>query len=115
MNSSCHDILMVLVGGIIGLLSSLIVLGVQQWINTRGETKLYYKITNFPQSDAEIPGWGCRQDRNQLGFFVPMEIELLNTISTVPTFYILLLSSIHLFPSTFDTGYFILTTYAGIS
>lgn len=48
MENGCHDFLMVLAGGVIGLLSSLVFFGIQQWIDHRGKTKIYFKIISIP-------------------------------------------------------------------
>lgn len=79
MENSCHDIMMVLAGGIIGLLSSLIILGIQQWINHKGKTKVYYKILGLPFQNNNRPGWGCTEQGDWIAFWVPMAIELMNT------------------------------------
>ena len=79
MENGCHDLLMVLAGGIIGLLSSLIILGIQQWINHKGETKIYYKFLGIPAQNIDNPGWGCREEGEWIALFVPMAVELINT------------------------------------
>lgn len=79
MENGCHDFLMVLAGGVIGLLSSLIIIGIQQWINHRGKTRIYFKITSITFLEKGQIGWGCKQEGNQLAFLVPMNIELCNT------------------------------------
>ena len=81
MGSSCHDIMMILAGGIVGLLSSLIILSIQIWINNKGNVKIYRKIIAIPFQNNDY-GWGCIEERDELVFMVPMAIELMNTSNT---------------------------------
>lgn len=74
-----HDAEMVLIGGLVGLISSFIVIWVQYRLNHKGEARIYYKIISIPKLPNNRRGWGCIQANGKTTFWIPMAIELQNT------------------------------------
>lgn len=69
----------VLVGGLIGFLSSIGALAATRWMDRKGKLKIFCKRTN-----DEGFAWGFHKDDSArtLCFAVPLDIELMNTSNT---------------------------------
>lgn len=64
-----------IVGGCIGLLSSLLVLWITRWSDRRGKLIIFCKRTN-----AQNNPWGFKDDGSGLVcLFIPLDVEIMNT------------------------------------
>ena len=73
----CRDIIMALVGGVIGFMSSLGILIAQHIFDKKGRVSIYYKFV--PQFDNQKP-WGVNSDSpNETSLFIPAVFEFQNT------------------------------------
>ena len=75
------QLLFVLVGGLIGFLSSIGTILVSRIIEKQGRVKLYYKVVFFKGNGRYT--WGFRRKLPETSFDVPLWIELQNTSNVV--------------------------------
>ena len=75
-----QEIILLLIGGGIAIVSSVVTLLGTYFIERQGKIKIYTKIVC---SKVDGGGWGCRMTDEGLSFHIPLWIEILNTSNAV--------------------------------
>lgn len=76
-----HEIFLIIIGAVIGFISSIGTTIVAELIKEQGKVKVYYKIVFSKVSNGRT--WGFQNSSSGLVFEIPLWIELLNTSNTV--------------------------------
>ena len=74
-----YDVWLIVVGAIIGFVSSIGIIVVERMINNAGTLKLYYKFINNKNTENS---WGVREKDGLLVFEIPVVFELQNTTNS---------------------------------
>lgn len=74
-----EQVVMAIVGGVIGFVSSAGIIVLERILNKAGKLKLYYKFIHVKFDNAS---WGIRDNREMFTLMVPVSFELQNTSNT---------------------------------
>ena len=81
MSEFSKEVILVLLGAGIGLVSSLVIIIVERWLNQKGKLYIYYKLSN--QKGVSQKSWGFFNNyNNSYSFIVPVTYEIQNTSNT---------------------------------
>lgn len=77
-----EEIVLVLLGAFIGLVSSLVILVAERWLNQKGKLFIYYRIS-YQKGINSKKSWGFFEDYNgEYSFIIPVVYEIQNTSNT---------------------------------
>ena len=74
-----EQVVMAIVGGVIGFVSSAGIIVLERILNKAGKLKLYYKFIHVKFDNTS---WGIRDNREMFTLMVPVSFELQNTSNT---------------------------------
>ena len=81
LNLNINEIVMLLIGAGIGLISSIFVMIVERYFDKKGKLNIFYRFTN--QKGMENLKWGFHNEScGNIGFIIPVIYEIQNTSNT---------------------------------